>query len=172
MKPARRVQFKNSPPLRLDINSEFLVLRIPVVPTGGTRDPRLCAEPHPVRLHAGPSDPHGAESVSRTSRCCRDYAHLAIALCRCLNIPARSCTGYLGDAGTPPPHGLMDFAGWFEAFLGGQWHVFDPRNNVPRIGRILVARGHDAVDVAINTTFGSNTLLSFKVICDEVPQPN
>ena len=66
----------------------------------------------------------------------------------------------------------MDFAGWFEAFLGGQWHVFDPRNNVPRIGRILVARGHDAVDVAINTTFGSNTLLSFKVICDEVPQPN
>ena len=103
---------------------------------------------------------------------CRDYAHLAIALCRCLNIPARYCTGYLGDAGLAPPFGLMDFAGWFEAFLGGQWHVFDPRNNVPRIGRILIARGRDAVDVAISTTFGPNTLVSFKVICDEVPQPN
>ena len=103
---------------------------------------------------------------------CRDYAHLAIALCRSLNIPARYCTGYLGDAGLAPPFGLMDFAGWFEAFLGGQWHVFDPRNNVPRIGRILIARGRDAVDVAISTTFGPNTLVSFKVICDEVPQPN
>jgi len=102
---------------------------------------------------------------------CRDYAHLAITLCRCLNIPARYCTGYLGDAGTTPPYGLMDFAGWFEAFLGGQWHVFDPRNNVPRIGRILIARGRDAVDVAISTTFGPNTLVSFKVICDEVLPP-
>ncbi len=102
---------------------------------------------------------------------CRDYAHLAITLCRCLNIPARYCTGYLGDAGTMPPYGLMDFAGWFEAFLGGQWHVFDPRNNVPRIGRILIARGRDAVDVAISTTFGPNTLVSFKVICDEVLPP-
>lgn len=103
---------------------------------------------------------------------CRDYAHLAITLCRCLNIPARYCTGYLGDAGTSPPYGLMDFAGWFEAFLGGQWHVFDPRNNVPRIGRILIARGRDAVDVAISTTFGPNTLVSFKVICDEVLTPS
>lgn len=99
---------------------------------------------------------------------CRDYAHLAITLCRCLNIPARYCTGYLGDAGSPPPYGVMDFAGWFEAFLSGKWHTFDPRNNVPRIGRILVARGRDAVDVAISTTFGPNTLASFTVICDEV----
>jgi transglutaminase-like putative cysteine protease len=103
---------------------------------------------------------------------CRDYAHLAITLCRCLNIPARYCTGYLGDAGTPPPYGLMDFAGWFEAFLGGRWYVFDPRNNVSRIGRVLIARGRDAVDVAISTTFGPNTLAGFKVICDEVPEPN
>lgn len=98
---------------------------------------------------------------------CRDYAHLAITLCRCLNIPARYCTGYLGDAGTPPPYGVMDFAGWFEAFLGGQWHTFDPRNNIPRIGRILIARGRDAVDVAISTTFGPNTLVSFKVMYEE-----
>jgi len=99
---------------------------------------------------------------------CRDYAHLAITLCRCLNIPARYCTGYLGDSGVAPPHGPMDFAGWFEAYLGGQWHTFDPRNNVPRIGRVLIARGRDAADVAITTTFGPNTLERFVVRTDEV----
>lgn len=103
---------------------------------------------------------------------CRDFAHLAIAFCRCMNIPARYCTGYLGDIGMPPPYGPMDFAGWFEAFLGGQWYVFDPRNNKPRIGRVLVARGRDAVDVAISTTFGPNTLAGFTVVCQEVPKPN
>ena len=99
---------------------------------------------------------------------CRDFAHLAIALCRCLNIPARYCTGYLGDIGRPPDPSPMDFAGWFEAYLGGAWHTFDPRNNVPRIGRILIARGRDAADVAITTTFGPNTLQSFQVWTDEV----
>jgi transglutaminase-like putative cysteine protease len=99
---------------------------------------------------------------------CRDFAHLAVALCRCMNIPARYCTGYLGDIGMPPPYGVMDFAGWFEAYLGGQWHTFDPRNNMPRIGRILIARGRDAADVAITTTFGPNTLESFLVRTDEV----
>jgi transglutaminase-like putative cysteine protease len=99
---------------------------------------------------------------------CRDYAHLAIALCRCLNIPARYCTGYLGDIGMPPPYGVMDFAGWFEAYLGGAWHTFDARNNMPRIGRVLIARGRDAADAAISTTFGPNTLESFKVWTDEV----
>jgi transglutaminase-like putative cysteine protease len=84
---------------------------------------------------------------------CRDYAHLAIAFCRALNIPARYCTGYLGDMGTPPPHGPMDFAAWFEVFLDDRWHCFDARNNIPRIGRILMARGRDATDVAIATTF-------------------
>lgn len=72
---------------------------------------------------------------------CRDYAHLAIAFCRCMNIPARYCTGYLGDMGMPPPYGPMDFAAWFEAYVDGHWHTFDPRNNVPRIGRVLIARG-------------------------------
>jgi transglutaminase-like putative cysteine protease len=85
-----------------------------------------------------------------------------------MNIPARYCSGYLADIGVPPPYGPMDFAGWFEAYLGGRWHTFDPRNNVPRIGRVLMARGRDAIDVAISTTFGPNTLLSFKVWTDEV----
>ncbi len=99
---------------------------------------------------------------------CRDYAHLAVAFCRCMNIPARYCTGYLGDIGMPPPYGPMDFAAWFEAFLDGHWYTFDPRNNIPRIGRVLIARGRDASDVAISSTFGFNTLASFRVWCDEV----
>jgi transglutaminase-like putative cysteine protease len=99
---------------------------------------------------------------------CRDYAHLAVAFCRCMNIPARYCTGYLGDIGMPPPYGVMDFAAWFEVFLGGSWHTFDARNNQPRIGRILIARGRDAADVAISTAFGANTLASFRVWTDEV----
>jgi transglutaminase-like putative cysteine protease len=99
---------------------------------------------------------------------CRDYAHLAVAFCRCMNIPARYCTGYLGDIGTPPPYGTMDFAGWFEVYLSGAWHTFDARNNIPRIGRVLIARGRDATDVAISNTFGPNILKSFKVWTDEV----
>jgi transglutaminase-like putative cysteine protease len=99
---------------------------------------------------------------------CRDYAHLAVALCRCLNIPARYCTGYLGDMGTPPPWGPMDFAAWFEVWLGDRWHTFDARNNTPRIGRVLIARGRDACDVALANTFGPNTLESFRVWCDDV----
>ena len=99
---------------------------------------------------------------------CRDYAHLAIALCRCMNIPARYCTGYLGDIGIPPVDAPMDFAGWFEAYLGDRWYTFDARNNVPRIGRVLIATGRDAADVALNTTFGPNTLDSFSVISHEV----
>lgn len=99
---------------------------------------------------------------------CRDYAHLAIAFCRAVNIPARYCSGYLSDVGTPRPYPPGDFAAWFEAYLGGQWHTFDPRNNVPRIGRILMARGRDAADVAITTTFGSNSLNGFRVWTDEV----
>lgn len=101
---------------------------------------------------------------------CRDYAHLAIAFCRCMNIPARYCTGYLSDIGTPRPHPPGDFAAWFEAWIGGRWHLFDPRNNVPRIGRVLMARGRDASDVAIATTFGANTLQSFRVWADEITE--
>jgi transglutaminase-like putative cysteine protease len=85
-----------------------------------------------------------------------------------MNIPARYCTGYLGDMGVPPPYDPGDFAAWFEAYLGGRWYTFDPRNNVPHIGRILMARGRDATDVAIVTSFGPCTLAVFKVITDEV----
>ena len=99
---------------------------------------------------------------------CRDYAHLAITFCRAMNIPTRYCTGYLGDIGTPPPYGTMDFAGWFEAYLGGHWYIFDARNNIPRIGRVLIARGRDSADVAISNTFGANTLANFQVFVDEV----
>jgi len=111
------------------------------------------------------------EAFQERKGVCRDYAHLAIAFCRCMNIPARYCTGYLGDIGIPPPYGVMDLAAWIEVYLGGAWHTFDPRNNVPRIGRVLIARGRDAADVAIATTFGPNTLEGFKVWTDEIQEP-
>jgi transglutaminase-like putative cysteine protease len=98
---------------------------------------------------------------------CRDFAHLAITLCRCMNVPARYCTGYLGDIGAPPDDSPMDFSAWFEVYLGGRWYTFDARHNMPRIGRILMARGRDATDVAIVTSFGPCTLASFKVMTDE-----
>jgi transglutaminase-like putative cysteine protease len=101
---------------------------------------------------------------------CRDYMHLAITFCRCLNIPARYCTGYLGDIGVPQAPSPMDFSAWFEVFLGGQWYAFDARNLIPRIGRVLMARGRDAADVAMTTTFGFNQLLSFRVWTDEVQE--
>lgn len=108
------------------------------------------------------------EAFEERKGVCRDYAHLAVAFCRCMNIPARYCTGYLGDIGIPPPYGPMDFAAWFEAYIGGQWYTFDPRNNIPRIGRVLIARGRDATDVAITNTFGPNTLASFTVWTDQL----
>ena len=101
---------------------------------------------------------------------CRDFAHLAITLCRCMNIPARYCTGYLGDIGVPRDPAPMDFSAWFEAYLGGQWYTFDARHNKPRIGRILMARGRDATDVAITTSFGPSKLVDFKVITEEVTE--
>ncbi|MFC3124252.1 transglutaminase family protein [Pseudoroseomonas globiformis] len=99
---------------------------------------------------------------------CRDFAHLAITLCRCLNIPARYCTGYLGDIGVPQVPYPMDFSAWFQVYLGGHWHTFDARHNTPRIGRILMGTGRDATDVALSTQFGPATLARFDVITDEV----
>ena len=110
------------------------------------------------------------DTYSERRGVCRDYAHLAITLCRCLNIPTRYCTGYLGDIGVPPMNAPMDFAGWMQAYIGGAWHTFDPRNNARRIGRVLIARGRDAADVAISMTFGPNVLQQFKVWTDEVPE--
>jgi transglutaminase-like putative cysteine protease len=99
---------------------------------------------------------------------CRDFAHLAVTLCRCMNIPARYCTGYLGDIGVAPDESPMDFSAWFEAYLGGQWHTFDARHNQPRVGHILMARGRDATDVAMVTSFGPCKLTGFKVVTEEV----
>lgn len=99
---------------------------------------------------------------------CRDFAHLAITLCRCMNIPARYCTGYLGDIGVPASDVPMDFSAWFDAYLGGAWHSFDARHNQPRIGRILMARGRDATDTALVTSFGPSVLAGFQVHTDEV----
>jgi len=108
------------------------------------------------------------EAYNEGQGVCRDYAHLAIAFCRCMNIPARYCTGYLGDIRIPAVPAPMDFAGWFEAFLGDRWYTFDARNNTPRIGRVLMARGRDACDVALTNTFGPNTLERFNVWAHEV----
>lgn len=99
---------------------------------------------------------------------CRDYTHLAITFCRNCNIPARYCTGYLGDIGVPLSDAPMDFSAWFEVFLNDRWYTFDARNNTPRIGRVLVARGRDAADVALTTIFGENRLTAFRVWTYEV----
>ena len=99
---------------------------------------------------------------------CRDFAHLAVAFCRCMNIPARYCTGYLGDIGVPASASPMDFSAWFEAYLGGRWYTFDARHNRARIGRIPMARGRDATDVALTTSFGPSWLERFDVHTDEI----
>jgi len=99
---------------------------------------------------------------------CRDFAHLALTFCRCMGIPARYCTGYLGDIGVPPEPEPMDFSGWYQVYLSDQWYTFDARHNIPRIGRILMATGRDAADVALSTSFGRMELKKFVVVSDEV----
>lgn len=108
------------------------------------------------------------EAYNERQGVCRDFTHLGVALCRCMNIPARYCMGYLGDIGVPVSSAPMDFSAWFEAYLGGRWYTFDPRNNIPRIGRVLIAQGRDAADVPISNAFGENVLKSFKVWTDQV----
>ncbi|HTV01220.1 MAG TPA: transglutaminase family protein [Luteitalea sp.] len=100
---------------------------------------------------------------------CRDFQHLAVTFCRCLNIPARYAAGYLGDIGVPAAPYPMDFSAWFEAYLGGRWWTFDARHHARRIGRVLMATGLDATDAAITTTFGASTLTHFEVVSEEVP---
>jgi transglutaminase-like putative cysteine protease len=99
---------------------------------------------------------------------CRDFMHLSITFLRALNIPCRYATGYLGDIGVPPVHLPMDFSAWFEVYLGGKWWTMDARHNQPRIGRILMARGRDAVDVALTTSFGMSSLQKFTVWTEEL----
>ena len=114
------------------------------------------------------ADRSASEGHAERVGVCRDFAHLAITLCRCMNVPARYCTGYLGDIGVPKDPSPMDFSAWFEVFLNGTWHTVDARHNAPRIGRILMSRGRDATDAAISTAFGDAKLVSFKVFTDEV----
>lgn len=109
-----------------------------------------------------------AQTLAGGHGVCRDFTHLAIAFCRCMNIPARYCTGYLSEIGEPLPHPPDDFAAWMEVYLEGQWWVFDPRNNTRRTGRILVARGRDAADVPLTQIFGPGTLSEFEVWTHEV----
>lgn len=109
-----------------------------------------------------------SESLSEGRGVCRDFAHLAITFCRCLNIPARYCTGYVSDIGQPQPHAEMDFAAWIEVYPGGTWQTFDPRNNSPRRGRVLIAWGRDAADVPLTHMFGPGVLSEFRVWTDEL----
>lgn len=124
-----------------------------------------------VRFQGGASTPTTTAADVWDSRTgvCRDFAHLGLTFCRSLNIPARYVFGYLPDIGVPPPDEPMDFCAWFEAYLGDRWWTFDPRNNVPRTGRVVVGRGRDALDVAMVTSYGAAVLESMTVWADEVP---
>src|SRR5450631_2566744 len=140
------------------------------VPPGWHRVQAICDYSH-ERLSFGYRHARGDRTASEGHQervgVCRDFAHLAITLCRCMNIPARYCTGYLGDIGVPVDPAPMDFSAWFEVYLGGRWFTLDARHNHPRIGRIVMARGRDAADVAITTSFGAAQLASFAVITEE-----
>ena len=141
------------------------------VTPGWTRVQAICdfVNAHLAYVH-GSSNPWttAADAYRSGQGVCRDFAHLAITFCRALNIPARYAFGYIPDIGNPPPYELMDFAAWFEVYLSGRWHTFDARLNQPRIGRVLVGRGRDAVDVAQMTSFGAVELLGFAVTADRL----
>jgi len=114
------------------------------------------------------SDRTALEAYRERVGVCRDFAHLAITLCRCLNIPARYATGYLGDIGVAPVPDPMDFSAWFEVYLQGHWYTFDARHNRRRIGRVLMGRGCDAADVPITMSFGKQSLEAFHVVTEEL----
>lgn len=142
---------------------------------GGQRVQAICDYVHD-RIQFGyqfaRGDRTASEGHAERIGVCRDFAHLAVTLCRCMNIPARYCTGYLGDIGVPRDPAPMDFSAWFEAYIGGRWYTFDARHNHPRIGRIVIARGRDAADVAISTAFGKAELVRFTVVTEEVVDDN
>jgi transglutaminase-like putative cysteine protease len=155
-----------------DLLSEAAWSLFSATPPGWQRVQAICDFVHNhITFGYGLSSPSktAAQVFHDRKGVCRDFAHLAVTFCRCMNIPARYCTGYLGDIGMPPPYAPMDFAAWFEVFLGDGWYTFDPRNNTPRIGRVLIARGRDAADVALTTSFGPSTLQSFHVVTEEIP---
>jgi transglutaminase-like putative cysteine protease len=154
-----------------DVLSDFAWEKFNRGPLGCPRVQAICDfVHHHVRFgyeHSRPTRT-AVETLNEGIGVCRDYTHLAIALCRCLNIPARYCTGYVSDIGKPPPYPLMDFAAWIEVYLGGRWWVFDPRNNDIRFGRVLIARGRDAADVPLTHSFGQHELKDFRVWIDKI----
>jgi transglutaminase-like putative cysteine protease len=140
------------------------------LPPGWSRVQAICDFVHnhiKFGYHTSRPTRTALEAYDEKTGVCRDFAHLALAFIRSLNIPARYCTGYVSDIGLPLPHAPGDFAAWIEVFLGGSWHMFDPRNNDPRIGRILIAYGRDAADVPLTLTFGAHVLKHFKVVTEE-----
>jgi transglutaminase-like putative cysteine protease len=145
------------------------------VPMGWARVQAVCDWVH-QRLRfdygAARSDKTAYEAMQEQAGVCRDFAHLAIGLCRCLNIPARYCTGYLGYTGIPQGEAPVDFSAWFEAFLGDRWYVFDARHNIPRSGRVLIARGRDAADVPFLRSFGPHELVGFQVVTEALKDPS
>jgi transglutaminase-like putative cysteine protease len=143
------------------------------IPGGWRRVQAICDYVHnriQFGYHHARNDRTAAEGYEERIGVCRDFAHLAITLCRCLNIPARYCTGYLGDIGVPRDPAPMDFSAWFEVFIGGRWFTFDARHNHSRIGRIVIARGRDAADVAISTSFGPAIVTRFTVVTEELKE--
>jgi transglutaminase-like putative cysteine protease len=156
-----------------DLLADFAWANFGAVSGGWARVQAVCDFVH-HRLHfsypqARPTRT-ASEALAEGVGVCRDFTHLAVALCRCLNIPARYCNGYLGDIGVPADPAPMDFNAWFEAFLGDRWFTFDARHNQPRIGRILIARGRDAADIPMITTFGSHRLTRFAVVTEEIKE--
>ncbi len=157
-----------------EVDSELLQFawnRFGQTPLGWSRVQAICDfVHHHIRFdyNAARATRTAVEGYREQVGVCRDYTHLAVTLCRCMNIPARYCTGYLGDIGIPPVRFPMDFSAWFEVFLGDGWHTFDARHNTPRIGRVVMARGRDAGDVPITMAFGQNSLARFDVITHEV----
>ena len=150
--------------------SDFAWARFSGEPDGWTTVSAICNYVHDtIRFDyaLARSTRTAVEALEERVGVCRDFTHAAITLCRCLNIPARYCTGYLGDIGVPPDPAPMDFSAWFEAFIDGAWWTFDPRHNKPRIGRIVIARGRDAADVPIVMSFGQHTLRRFEVTTEE-----
>ncbi len=140
------------------------------VPWGWTRVQAVCDWIHANITYAKWSNPStsGYEAYKARQGVCRDFAHISVMLCRALSIPARYVCGYLPDIGVPPDPTPMDFHAWFEVFIDGQWRTFDARHNIPRTGRVLIGRGHDAVDVALVTSYGDARLTTIKVWADEV----
>jgi transglutaminase-like putative cysteine protease len=154
-----------------DLLSDFAWNSFGAIPGGYARVQAICDYAHDrLRFSYPEARPTrtAAEAMDERVGVCRDFTHLAIALCRSLNIPARYCNGYLGDIGVPPDPAPMDFNAWFEAFVGGRWYTFDPRHNARRIGRILIARGPDAAGVPMITSFGPHQLRKFEVVTEEV----